>query len=459
MKKIHLLCLLLILSGALTQEAKGVNISPVGHGEALIFPYYTVRNDFNAAYSIVNTSAQAKALKIRFHSGDQGSLVLGFNVYLAPFDVWTGVLIPTTSTIPQHIGEPSVSHLSNDQSCAPFLNKAGQEFLPFAMPPGDSLELATEGYLEVIEMGQLTGPSLAAVVHQGDGTPASCSTLTDAWDTNGYWQLDPSVDMTDPDGGLIGSMNLINVAEGLSVGYEALALDAFWQSAGLHTEPANIFPNLENAAPQSILNTDQGLLTLDWLTGYQAVSAALMSHSVTNEFDLIQELSARTEWVLNFPTKRHHTDSEFSLPQPFAGFGDDICEQASVEVFDQRTRSLPHSAVSMCSTVAVIEFIRGDETPGQTTAILDSFQSDAVTTFTDSTSSSGWARLTANGGTQALTSASGKVLVGLPVAGFKINQFTNTNSAPGLLAQYSSMTSHAYQRVMLDDLIFANGLD
>jgi hypothetical protein len=45
------------------------------------------------------------------------------------------------------------------------------------------------------------------------------------------------------------------------------------------------------------------------------------------------------------------------------------------------------------------------------------------------------------------------------VTGFKINQFTNFNSQPGLLAQYSSVTSHAYQRVMVDDLIFANGLD
>jgi hypothetical protein len=389
-----------------------VNISPVGHGEVLIFPYYTVRNDFNATYSIVNTTAQAKALKVRFHSGDQGSLVLGFNVYLAPYDVWTGALTPTTSTIPDHIGEPSVMHLSNDQSCAPFLIKAGQEFLPFALPPGDSLESATEGYLEVIEMGQVTGNSAAALVTGGDGTPSSCSTISGAWESNGYWQLDPSVDISDPAGGLIGSINLINVAEGLSVAHDALALDSFWQSAGLHTEPANIFPNLENAAPQSIINTDQGLVTLDWLTGYQAVSAALMSHSVTNQFDLLEQLAARTEWVLSFPTKRHHTESEFSLTQPFSGFGGQICEQASVEVFDQRTRTLPLSAISMCSTVAVIEFIKGDETANQTTAILGSMQNDAVPTFTDSTSSSGWARLTANGGTQALTNATGKVLLG-----------------------------------------------
>lgn len=459
MKTIQLLITLLLLTGLLAQPVHGVNISRNGTGEALIYPYYTVRNDFNAVYSIVNTTAQAKALKVRFHSGDLGSLMLGFNVYLAPYDVWTGVLTPTSSTVPDYIGQPTVLHQTNDQSCAPFVVKAGQQFLPFALPPGDSLELGTEGYLEVIEMGQLTGPSLAAVEHLGDGIPSSCATISGAWDTNGYWQLDPTVDMTPPGGGLTGSMSLINLPAGLSAAYEALALVSFWQSAGLHTSPANIFPNLENAAPQSTLVTDQGLVSLQWPTGYQAVSAALMSQSLISHYNLSEFLTARTEWVINFPTKRHHTDSEFAITQPFSGYGDDICEPAQVEVFDSHSQNLPLAPINLCHTVGVVEFLNPDQTPGPTSGIVDSWHGQVVPGFNQSGSHNGWARLTAGYAGQAMTNTSGKVLLGLPMVGFQLTTFTNFNAAPNVLSQYASLIPFSHQRVSTDDLIFANGVD
>jgi len=82
--------------------AHAVNLNPDGLGQALIYPYYTVRtadggNAFNTYLSVVNTAAQAKAVRLRVREGRAGKPVLDFNLYLGPNDVWTAAMVPTSS--------------------------------------------------------------------------------------------------------------------------------------------------------------------------------------------------------------------------------------------------------------------------------------------------------------------------------------------------------------------------
>ena len=82
------------------------------------------------------------------------------------FDTWSGALTPVASSVPGHIGEPSVLHVTNDESCSPCLVKQGQEFLLFLLPSSDtntSLQRSTEGYIEVIDMSSVTGDWSTAI--------------------------------------------------------------------------------------------------------------------------------------------------------------------------------------------------------------------------------------------------------------------------------------------------------
>ncbi|MFC3194121.1 hypothetical protein ACFODZ_07700 [Marinicella sediminis] len=454
LKSFVLLCLFAVFSGG-----QAVSINPDGTGEVLIYPYYTARNNFNTSYSIVNTTAEAKAIKVRFLEGHQGVWMLDFNVYLGPFDVWTGALIPTTSSLPPVTGEPSVMHLTNDLSCAPDLDKSGTEFLPDSLPAGADMERSTEGYLVVIEMGQVNGASAAAIQHDGTGTPNDCTSLETAWDNGGYWFNDPNVDLSAPTGGLTGSLSLLNIAEGLAMGHDAVALSAFWQGDGMHTNPGNFFPHLGNAFPQSTLVTDQGIESFNWINGYEAVSAVLMSESILNQYDLSPFLIAFSEWVLNFPTKRFHTASEFDVPAPFSNYGDDVCINAQLHVYDPNTLTLPEQSLLLCGTVGILEFLSMGDTPGSQTAFLGSALFDNAMTSSGGNDSNGWGRLSFAQGSQAMITNDDRLLTGLPVVGFQTNKYTNSNAQVGILATYAKLVPHSHSRSITDDLIFADDLD
>ena len=89
--------------GALTAAgaAQAVNVNADGLGQVLIYPYYTVRSigvapgaPYNSLLSVVNTTASAKAVKVRFIEGKNSREVLDFNLFLSHNDVWTAVVIP-----------------------------------------------------------------------------------------------------------------------------------------------------------------------------------------------------------------------------------------------------------------------------------------------------------------------------------------------------------------------------
>ena len=72
--------------------SNAVNINPDGLGEILVYPYYTVRDGQSTILSVVNTTEQAKAVKVRFLEGRNSVEVLDFNLYLSMYDVWTGTV-------------------------------------------------------------------------------------------------------------------------------------------------------------------------------------------------------------------------------------------------------------------------------------------------------------------------------------------------------------------------------
>src|SRR5215472_222949 len=196
--------------------AEAVNLAPEGLGQALIYPYYTVRNGangfaYNSLLSVVNTTTSAKAVKVRFLEGKNSREVLDFNLFLSKKDVWTAAIVPNSA------GGGSV--VSFDKSCTIPDNSAfappGQPFVNFAYTGsqddkgGSGLDRTREGYVEIIEMATFPTYSCTSiqVTHVG-GVPFDCAGVSDA---------QAAFDQFSASGGLFGGMSLINVGSGRDV--------------------------------------------------------------------------------------------------------------------------------------------------------------------------------------------------------------------------------------------------
>jgi len=79
-------------------DTQAVRISADNRGQALIYPYYTARstaggNAYVTALSITNSTASAKAVKVRFIEGKAGAEVFDLNLFLDAYDIWTAGVV------------------------------------------------------------------------------------------------------------------------------------------------------------------------------------------------------------------------------------------------------------------------------------------------------------------------------------------------------------------------------
>ena len=446
-----------------------VQLNHKGLGEVLIYPYYTVNNNLNTLYSVVNTTADTKAIRVRFLEGDIGIEMSVFNIYLSAFDVWTGALIPGTSTISGHLGEPSVIHLTSDTSCAPFLVKSGQEFFSFELDTdldfdNRSMERSRQGYIEVIEMATFNGWTIPAADHGTVGVPSDCAAIEADWTDNGIY--DTFADEQAPTGGIFGTATLVNVAEGLAFSYDAIALQNFWQGGLMHTEPGSLEPNLNSAFPRSTVLLDNGELNRsEWTQGFQAVSSVLSKYQLINEYAIDGIILGKTEWVMTFPTKRFHTNnSDQNLLRPFsqAWNGTTSCDEYQLNVYDREEQiefvdgnggPFPQLPLpQFCLSANVFEFLPPDMSISDSSSILGSNSHYTITTSSNAFTESGWGRLEFLDTVTPLP-VSGSGLKGLPVTGFAVQQYTNAGAAEGLLAQYGSLFMHKGLVVTDDEVV------
>ena len=235
--------------GALSMAgaAQAVSVNPEGLGQALIYPYYTVRDvwrrrrDLQSLLSVVNSTASAKAVKVRFLEGRNSREVLDFNLYLSAKDVWTAAIIPTLE---------GAGIFTNDKSCTtPTVSSSAAsnptQFVNFAYSgsnddkAGTSLDRTREGYVEIIEMGDVVGTTAVNVTHV-NGVPDE---LQRRWPTRRRTRVAGN-------GGLFGSMTLINVLKGEDFAVDAVALEGF-SSKALWNPAGSILPNLADVNPKT----------------------------------------------------------------------------------------------------------------------------------------------------------------------------------------------------------------
>lgn len=453
---------------ALATPAQAVYVNPEGLGQALIFPYYTVRSGeggvFNTYLSIVNSSEDDKALRVRFREARNGRAVASFNVYLGRGDVWAAALVPSTAgtrlvTIDQSCTDPALPASGLDFSAAGYSGDGG----------GDGLDRTREGYVEVLEMATLVGPSAFAMTHTSSALPAYCDRLGAV----------STADLRSPTGGISGTLTLINVADGSDYSLNAEAL------AGLSRSPffrqgADAYPGLDAIEIErvSVVASKGVVYRSRWPRGIDAVSAALMRDSATGDYALDAVTQSRSEVFVAFPTRPMHvTATEASAPFDRAGNWSPQCagprgEQIGVDYFNRATSGaaltdgsgfggLSGPPIAICSAAAAIPVGKGSASAGLTGSTIDGFPPSTVSVR--STFDNGWIRIVGGGrgmtslpDSTRLDSASGTVTVGahliygLPMVGFAIRSLRNgTLSCPGAAAcqgNYGSAFPMRYTR-------------
>jgi len=458
-------------------------------GEALIFPFYSVQSGNDTYVSIVNTTDQYKAVKVRMIESQESLETLDFNLYMSPQDHFSFAITAD--------GE-GAKMVTADNSCTvPAIPEGGQGFSTLLWAAA-ATETAAEanreqvGYVEVIEMGQIDAASdtAADILHAmtGDtaGTPGDCAQLVTNWSvtagTEGAWYAEASAELvgtaaggasvgttdfaaTWSGGGLYGTGTVINVAEGTAFGYDAKAIEDLVEAGStgsvLHYPPGDTRPDFsdEAMADTALVNVDgiQTTYTRDLGINHGPVSAVFMTASIANEYVVDADINGLTDWVINFPTKSNHVDALGGFTAPFTNLDDEVqperCQPVSLTGYDREemtqdpptpgsdgpafspaSRPAPGETPDLliCNEVTVAHF--GGASATNTTADIALGLAD-VSAYVDGWAA-GWAEmdLTEDNLNNAVDNdryldgaitGSARELHGLPVTGFAVVEYTN----------------------------------
>ncbi len=453
----------LTLLGA-SMHLSALTIATRGLGQVLEFPYYTVNGNQNTLITLVNSTQRIKAMKARFREGYNGRVVAQFNVYLSPFDVWTGAILSDNGTVA--IG-------TRDNSCTvpafsstatsvniPALAFNTQNFTGAEADTGptDTARL-NEGHFEIFEMGEITGDEngFALDIDHVNGVPPGCAQLVTAWAAGGVWATNASADLTPPGGGLFGSAAVVDVANGTFYSILPTVLDGF-STTVQHTAATSAAPDFDTLSAggdgKYSVSVDAGghALNLHYAKPVDAVSALFMANQILNEYETFDSAGAQSDWQVTFPTKHFYVDNKTSASPPFENyFGEFDDESGSCVGFDFTLYDREEAIVSTSSCTSPC-------TPGQLHRGF-CYETDVVTLsaplgtalrsrlaelfgpdLTDG-------HMNFDYGTnypehKLAASVEGVALRGLPVVGFLAENYINANVTPGVLANYTVAIPH-----------------
>jgi hypothetical protein len=274
--------------------------------------------------------------------------------------------------------------------------------------------------------------------------PANCAGIVAGFPT--AFAADDGV--TAQEGGLYGIAYHIDVAAATAFGFEATAVDDWAIGTGDHTDPGSLLPSLASGTPLATIHTGAGTNQYTQITApnaSQAVSAVLMTETISNDVMVNSAIGGMTDWVVTFPTKRLHVDQPAAIA-PFTnvwGPGDTTtptkealaCETISLTQYDREEQTyvavttsdlqfspLPPSApaatpATICNEVAVIAM---GPTGTKSALNVTTGLSTVASTYTE-----GWQRMSFGGATATSMTIGGYKMTGLPAVGFGAYKLNN----------------------------------
>ena len=476
------------VTGVMSAAHADMYINDKGLGEALIYPMYTAQNGNDTYISVVNTTGDSKAVKVRILEAENSQEVIDFNVYMSPEDHFSFAITATEDggaelrTVDNTCTVPAIPS-AGDYKAVQF--RASQ----YAADKGDDydntgIDRTQIGYTEVIEMGQIVDGSDTdvAMTHDVGGMPDDCSVLVDAWtgvgSTGGAWYEDAldsgdkgvtDFESTWMGGGLYGYGTVINVEEGTAFGFDAVAIASLVEAGAdgyaLHYAPGDTRPDFTDSALATTAITEVGGSSVvnTFASGEEvlAVGSLFMTTELINDYIVDPAINATTDWVITQPTKAFHVQTSPTIvPYSVPWNGQTACEPVSLTSLDREEAvtapptgsvdfsprppvAIVNNDLPLCYEMTVLQF--GEE--GATKSELVATGINSVLDYTE-----GWAAVSFDPDVlddddailahrRVLTPTSGVTQEGLPVTGFAAIKYTN-GTLGDAIANYSVSTEH-----------------
>mgnify|MGYP003584989321 CR=1 FL=1 len=352
---------------SLAPTAGAVSVSANNLGQALIFPYYTVRSGWTTLLGVVNTSNQVVAVKVRFRESYNSRDVFDFDLILSPLDEWTAWVTDSANGPVIHTEDTSCT-VGNivGAGAAGVTFPAPESYVGAAADGGPTtVDRMREGYVEMIMMGAAPVgaaatpdpfPLARGAIHVNGAAPPGCAALVAAFQdptklgsynatafpctniTSGTpdtlrgefcnYARDPAPDTQRgwvPLAPLKGTFALVNGAQGFNAVGLPTHLANFRDEplVTLQLPPGASVPFADSWHEPSLAAANTPGVFLDptdtrrrriFAGGARAVSFALEKTNVTNEWSRRTNAAAgwvtATDWVITLPTKNFFVDND-----------------------------------------------------------------------------------------------------------------------------------------------------
>ena len=334
------------LAGVISASANVMQLSDAGTGQVLLFPYYTARNGNVSLISLVNTTTNAKAIRVNVREARGGFVVAQFNVYLSAKDVWTAAIVGDadgTQMVSGDVSCTSPRFTTNPNPLAtPATTPISLAFSAHAYRGDNTAAVARdrtrEGYIEVIEMAAIpNGTRTGIAVTHIAGVPTCVRrNASDIKDITDIAFEPPASDLTAPTGGLMGSLSFVNVAKGMLASAAPTVIENFWLTGPDAPAPRVVPANSSAIDLTSGKNTSVAFAatsrtesattnaveryTARFATSIDAVSALLSNSAVYTEYAHTDDQVISTLIMYTMPTKPYYIRS--GSPGPFAALWD-----------------------------------------------------------------------------------------------------------------------------------------
>ena len=451
---------------AMAGAANAVYVNQDGLGQALVYPYYTVRGGNVTLISVVNTTTQGKAVKVRILEGKNSVEVLDFNLFLSPKDVWNASITPTAA---------GAMLATVDKSCTnPKIPATGAEFrnTVYVADSVNGLDRTREGYVEMLEMATIPiATTLGTAITHVSGVPPCATAQSKVGDA----AATVATGLLPPSGGLFGNGTILNVLGGASTGYEATAFDGWSTQRGVITASSSRFPALGSGnVTFSVVNNAGNVYIANWSRSIDAVSATIMHSAVYGEYAYTTDAVIGTDWIVTMPTKNAYVNfSPLTLFQnPWDPTVSRSCDDVGLVGYDREevTSSTPddfsppppNGRNSLCFEANVVSF-GGTSVSGSTNvANINPIQNGGLPVATAGREG-GWLELSFTAATALLASSNGTITsvsaagtpfttsgaqtyTGLPVIGFVLSSASFKTGNPQ--QNYSNSYNLRFQRTI-----------
>jgi len=340
-------------------------------GDILLVPYFSAQGANATLLSIVNTdTVNGKAVKVRFRGAANSDDLFDFQVFLSPTDVFTANIAKgadgraVLTTTDASCTKPAASVLN----ATPFLTGR----LDPALSADAKANGTREGYVEIINMADIppkgatagdvlqtvtagvttnVNPLFTAIKHVKSVAPCSGSAYTalDAAAALGGGATPATTyGMTPGTGGLMANWTIVNTVNAAAFGGEATALSITatkviyapqiggavsstdivnWSAdplflAGNTVSVLDATNNVLKVGTGTAAAVTPGMYDLPDLSTpltaitpaaqVTAITTALTSSRIANEFAVESAINGSTDWVFSMPSRRYHVAMAYS---------------------------------------------------------------------------------------------------------------------------------------------------